>query len=123
MLTSAVAVLFRVSEYFSCVVYFLCQMGRVFPYGFPRIHIRFSFSILIGEKSKVCNTYDARVHSVDTFQTPLLDLGGDAVAKTEAGHAVTELSVGLRHLGPRLPLCHLLLPTGREGGVSAACTL
>lgn len=74
---------------------FYVRWGRVFPYGFPRIHISFSFSILIGEKSKVCNTYDARVRSVDIFQTPLLDLGGDAVAKTKAGHAVTELSVGL----------------------------
>lgn len=74
---------------------FYVRWGRTFPYGFPKIHISFSFSILIGRKSKVCNKYDARIHSVDIFQTPVLGLGGEAVPRTKAGHAVTELSVGL----------------------------
>ena len=91
---------------------FYVRWGRAFPYGFPKIHISFSFSFLIGRKIKVCNKYDERIHSVGFFQTPLLDLGGEAVPRTKAGHAVTELSVGLSHLEPRLPSAISSLPTG-----------
>lgn len=53
----------------------------------------FLFSILIGE-SKVCNKYDERIYSVGFFQTPLLDLGGEAGAQDQGWPCCTELVSG-----------------------------
>lgn len=39
----------------------------------------------------MCNS---RIHAVNIFQAPVLGLGGEAVPKTEGGHAVTEFSIG-----------------------------
>lgn len=43
LLKSAVEVLIGVSEYYSCVIYFLCGMRKGIPHGFCRIYINFSF--------------------------------------------------------------------------------